>query len=52
MDQSSRICTIVMQDLMKRGVCQCRCGGGDALRYACAKADGRDRHPLALDSME
>jgi hypothetical protein len=30
-DESSRIHTIVMQDLMERGVCQC--GGEDALTY-------------------
>jgi hypothetical protein len=28
--ESSRICAILLQDLMKRGICWC--GGGDALR--------------------
>jgi hypothetical protein len=29
--ESSRICTILLQDLVKRGVCRCR--GGDALSH-------------------
>jgi len=33
--ESSEICTIVLQDLVKRGVC--RCGGGDALTTKCVK---------------
>jgi hypothetical protein len=41
-EQHSRICAILLQDFMKRGVCQCG-GGGDALRFFSLQVGGKKK---------